>query len=193
MGELRKCNPIGDKRDGVSFFCLSKRKKPKKTTLRRGRFRILYRLAANAVPGPASQRPANGAAAEIAGLLPLPPAAPVHTVGLSTKGAIKRARASDLARSARRKEVKIWRASFSLELRACAACGRKSKPGISAAVEKRKDQRKPAAFFGHRKVEYKNRFSFHKRKEKWVLNPFSPDLLCSVLLPHRKETVLRNK
>ena len=76
---------------------------------------------------------------------------------------------SDLARSARRKEVKIWRASFSLGLRACAACGRKSKPGISAAVEKRKDQRKPAAFFGHRKVECKNRFSFHKRKEKWVL------------------------
>jgi hypothetical protein len=33
------------------------------------------RLAAVAVPGPASQRPANGAAAEIASLLFLPPAA----------------------------------------------------------------------------------------------------------------------
>ena len=107
--------------------------------------------------------------------------AQVYTVGLLTKGAIKRARASDLARSARRKDVKIWRASFSLELRACAACGRKSKPGISAAVEKRKDQRKPAAFFGHRKVESKNRFSFHKRKEKWVLRRFlrSPFFLLS--------------
>ena len=39
------------------------------------------------------------------------------------------------------------------ELRACAAGGRASKSGISAAVEKCKDQRKPAAFFGHRKVD----------------------------------------
>ena len=38
------------------------------------------------------------------------------------------------------------------ELRLPAACGRGRKAAISAAVEKCKDQRKPAAFFGHRKA-----------------------------------------
>ena len=39
------------------------------------------------------------------------------------------------------------------ELRAATAGGRRRRPAISAAVEKCKDQRKPAAFFGHRKVD----------------------------------------
>ena len=38
------------------------------------------------------------------------------------------------------------------ELRACAAGGRRSKLAISAAVGECKDQRKPAAFSGHRKA-----------------------------------------
>jgi hypothetical protein len=38
------------------------------------------------------------------------------------------------------------------ELRAAAAGGRRRLPAISAAVEKREDQRKPEAFFGHRKA-----------------------------------------
>ena len=39
------------------------------------------------------------------------------------------------------------------ELRAYAAGGRKSKLAISAAVGECKDQRKPAAFSGHRKAD----------------------------------------
>ena len=39
------------------------------------------------------------------------------------------------------------------EKRAAAAGGRQRQLAFSAAVEKRKEQRKPAAFFGHRKVE----------------------------------------
>ena len=40
-----------------------------------------------------------------------------------------------------------------MELRPRAACGRKSKAAISAAVEKPEDQREPERFFGHRKAE----------------------------------------
>jgi hypothetical protein len=48
------------------------------------------RLAAVAVPGPASQRPANGAAAEIAPLLFLPPAAQGrNSSGFSTAAEIE--------------------------------------------------------------------------------------------------------
>ncbi len=39
------------------------------------------------------------------------------------------------------------------ELQPCAAGGRFSKAAISAAVEKREDQRKPEAFFGYRKAD----------------------------------------
>ena len=38
--------------------------------------------------------------------------------------------------------------------RGCAAGGGHSRPARSAAVEKCEDQRKPEAFFGHRKVDY---------------------------------------
>ena len=38
-------------------------------------------------------------------------------------------------------------------MRPCAAGGRFSKAAISAAVEKCEDQRKPDAFFGHRKAD----------------------------------------
>jgi len=38
-------------------------------------------------------------------------------------------------------------------LRFCAAGGGESKSGISAAVEKPEEERKPERFFGNRKVE----------------------------------------
>ena len=40
-----------------------------------------------------------------------------------------------------------------MEGRDAAACGRRRRPGLSAAVEKREHTRKREAFFGHRKVE----------------------------------------
>ena len=47
--------------------------------IRHRRRSLICRLAADAVPGPASRRPANGAAAEKAARLPLPPAAAVSS------------------------------------------------------------------------------------------------------------------
>ena len=51
------------------------------------------------------------------------------------------------------------------ELRACAAGGRRSKLAISAAVGECKDQRKPAAFSGHRKAGDTGRAQFPQRSK----------------------------
>ena len=40
-----------------------------------------------------------------------------------------------------------------MEGRDAAACGRRRRPGLSAAIEKQERSRKREAFFGHRKVE----------------------------------------
>lgn len=61
-------------------------------------------------------------------------------------------------------------------MRPCAAGGRYSKAAISATVEKREDQRKPDAFFGHRKAG-----SADRRPPLTVFPPTS----CATI-PHTK-------
>ena len=66
-----------------------------------------------------------------------------------------------------RGNIPCW--PFSLELSLPAAGGRGREGSITAAVEKSKEKRKPAAFFGHRKAESKNRFSFGQIEREMVL------------------------
>ena len=74
------------------------------------------------------------------------------------------------------------------ELRAPAAGGGCREPAISAAVEKCKGQRKPAAFFGHRKADSNPSFCAKKNPHQKVgvlFWPWRRDL-NDVRKPHRR-------